>query len=311
MKKVFILFLSLVLLLFSIVPASAQSYSLLPEPNPIRTGYYNTYNSVNYVTDSFNQYHIFSLSFPELKDPSGVACIWERRSDGAFNLNIYNYSDVSLTYIFYRYNALTGQVYSNNQYTVNSLSSRTVVSAIHFTQYTPYGITLNTSSYATAVPLCQIAWSDTTDPNTYVSWLQNIYTRQGNILQDLEIFYNAFDTFKQVNHYDLTQIYDLLSDIYDLLSEDSELSTAPVDDFSNAVEEYNSVEDQIMVDYKSDVDLQFQKSDQVFTGNNAFALISSTFTDLFVNGNIKINALILFTLCLGLGVLLIGRKLNA
>lgn len=278
--------------------AASKYYSSLPEP-------INFSNCPCLVYDNGSTPYIVTFNFSRISTDDVFIEVYQS-SAGTIGFRAYNYSNVGYDITLSRYNALNGSYVDGIKKTVNSLDSVVLDNYFSCTSLTPYDCL--TSLH---LPLVSIAWSDSVDPNTYSSWLQNIYIRQGNILQDLEIFYNAFDTFKQVNHYDLTQIYSILSDIYDLLSEDSDLTTAPVDDFSDSVQDYNSVEDQLMVDYQADVDLQFQNSNQVFTGNNAFSLISTTFTDLFVNGNLKLNALILFSLSLGLGVLILGRKLNA
>lgn len=303
MKKVFILFLSLLLLLFCVpLGHAAVVYSYLPEPVPTNSGIETT----DYLVATVGGVnYIFAVSYPQLD--SGVRVTLEHSSSG-YEIKLTNASTVDIRFDFVSYNAITGAKAGYYTGTTRWGNASTLYRNANITAATSYGvqIVLDSSSY---LPLVQIAWNDATDPSTYTNWLQSIYNRQGSIELELDIFYNAFNTFRQVNHSDLTEIYNLLSKIYSSLQSDGG-ETSMDQSNKDKMEEYQSIEDSLNKDYSEDLSAAFSDSGAVFTSNNAFSLISSALSEFILSNN-KLNALIIFTLCLGLGVLIIGRKINA
>ena len=97
--------------------------------------------------------------------------------------------------------------------------------------------------------------------------------------------------------------------IIELLGGDYEETTIPQPSQESDIEELASRQDAIQGNISSGLDQAVQNFGAVFTGNGAFALIKTGF-ESFILGNNKINALLVFCLSLGIGVLLIGRKIG-
>lgn len=101
-----------------------------------------------------------------------------------------------------------------------------------------------------------------------------------------------------------------LDDIYNALSGSEDSSTYPVNsDSSDAINDYQAAESELMQDFSDDLDNALSSGDGVFTSNNAYSFIRDTIQDLILN-NGKLLVLVMFTLSFGLIVLVLGRRIT-
>lgn len=143
------------------------------------------------------------------------------------------------------------------------------------------------------------------------SLLENIWIIDENIYNGLREYveFIALDMYP----FFIDEVYyieDQLDNIISLLGGDYESNEIDQPSQSDDINELASAEAAIERDVGSDMQSAFSNYGQVFTGNGAFALIKSGF-ESFILGNSKINALIVFCLTLGIGTLIIGRRISA
>lgn len=219
---------------------------------------------------------------------------------------------------------------------------------VHYQLIDPFDIPVADGYGVLTTDLANIAWSDATDPQVYTTWLNsinaklneidnntdNVEAQLSDISSQLSLFYSVFNsyqsqiignmstiitslnslnsrlnTFAQQNHYDLQQIYTMLSQIYALLSEEPE-TRPPAIGNQDEVNDVLHSEAALNKDFSGDLQNQFNVAGNIFDGNSSFGFISNLFSDLLLS-NASINGLIIFSLAIGLCVLILGRRLNA
>lgn len=104
-----------------------------------------------------------------------------------------------------------------------------------------------------------------------------------------------------------------LTDLFSVFTEEQP-TYAPIDE-GDVPSDYQNAEDDAMDaagvgDLDANIDSAFENADSVFNNNNAYAFISASMEQI-VFGNIKISGLVIFSLAMGLCVLVLGRKLNS
>lgn len=106
-----------------------------------------------------------------------------------------------------------------------------------------------------------------------------------------------------------TRIGDYFNSLFDILTGQGD-SYDPPDEEGSAIDEYVRAEDELNKDYSGDLQAQFDVAGDIFSGNSAYSFVSDLFQELLLD-NLNINSLILFSLAIGLCVLILGRRLNA
>ena len=115
-------------------------------------------------------------------------------------------------------------------------------------------------------------------------------------------FYDLFDNLKSK-----------LTDLFSVFTEE-QTTYAPIDE-GELPSDYQAAEDEAfdaagVGDLDSNIDSAFKDANSVFSNNNAYAFISGSMEQI-VFGNVKISGLVIFSLAMGLCVLVLGRKLNS
>lgn len=198
------------------------------------------------------------------------------------------------------------------------------------------------------LPAVNVAWNDSTDPSTYTTILNNINSKLNeidtntdgieaalaDINSELELFYNLFNAYQSAiledttniqtllntvitrlnsfasqNHTDLVNILNKLNQIYDLLNKE-EPTRAPAIDNQDEVDNVLQNEAALNKDFSGDLNQQFDVAGNIFDNNSSFSFISNLFNDLILSVP-QLNSLIIFSLAIGLCVLILGRRLNA
>lgn len=168
-----------------------------------------------------------------------------------------------------------------------------------------------------------VAWNDATDPDVYTTWLNsinstlneidsntdNIEDLLSSINLELDLFNNVFNSYKSEQHSDLQNIYSKLDEIYQLLNEE-ESTRAPA--IENESEVQNVLQDEAALnkDFSGDLNQQFNVAGNIFESSSAFSFISNLFQELVLDVP-ALNSLVIFSLAIGLCVLILGRRLNA
>ena len=313
-KRFCVVFVAFLILLIPITAYATPTYfSNLPEPFPTEAG---TTQNKFLVADIAGTPFIFSFTFPLADDE--LYRLYLTHSNSGYELKFDNLSGSDVEVLFVTYNAKTGATSGYYKPTVRNGKTFTLYRNVNMLSATSYGVQiLLEGSYI--LPACSIAWADSTDPSTYTNWLSDIYTRQGNIQLDLEIFYNAFDTFRQVNHQDLTQIYSLLNKIYELLGANAEVPESSTVSTSE-LDEYQSLEDSLMVDKSAELesiadfdigfadDVEVNTSHVVITATSSAIPFINQLLEKFVLGNPAILPMCILALTAGVFVLILGRK---
>lgn len=104
-----------------------------------------------------------------------------------------------------------------------------------------------------------------------------------------------------------------LTDLFSVFTEE-QTTYAPIDE-GELPSDYQAAEDEAfdaagVGDLDSNLDSAFNDANSVFSNNNAYAFISGSM-ERIVFGNVKISGLVIFSLAMGLCVLVLGRKLNS
>ncbi len=104
-----------------------------------------------------------------------------------------------------------------------------------------------------------------------------------------------------------------LTDLFSVFTEE-QTTYAPIDE-GELPSDYQAAEDEAfdaagVGDLDSNIDSAFKDANSVFSNNNAYAFISGSMEQI-VFGNVKISGLVIFSLAMGLCVLVLGRKLNS
>ena len=104
-----------------------------------------------------------------------------------------------------------------------------------------------------------------------------------------------------------------LTDLFSVFTEE-QTTYAPIDE-GELPSDYQAAEDEAfdaagVGDLDSNIDSAFKDANSVFSNNNAYAFISGSMGDILFY-NVKISGLIVFSLAMGLCVLILGRKVNA
>lgn len=146
-------------------------------------------------------------------------------------------------------------------------------------------------------------------PSGYQTWgLSDIFIDPVGSSKSVVSEYKNRVLFQQSVISGFDSIHNDLDLIYNFLIGDGSAPVYPnvvIPDFA----EESSLGDALLIDYSDDLSSVFSDSDNIFSSNGAFALISNTFNQI-IFGNLKLNSLILFCLCFGIAILIIGRKLN-
>lgn len=108
-------------------------------------------------------------------------------------------------------------------------------------------------------------------------------------------------------------VTDGISNLFGVMTEE-QTTYAPIDE-GELPSDYQNAEDEAfdsagVGDLGSNIDSAFNNADSVFSNNNAYAFISGSMGDILFY-DVKISGLIVFSLAMGLCVLILGRKVNA
>lgn len=317
--------------------AEATYYSALPEPVPTDNVKYFVFQSsgtpVLYCISSLAPLNVTLqvvdgyfriVCFTDIDDSYGV-------SSNAYRCayNIYSGSCISKS------TEITSGIYVFGNFPVASYTVRV----------TSYGCNIGEGFN---LPAVNVAWNDTTDPDTYTDWLSDIYSKLGeidtntdgiesaldDINSELTLFYNLFnayqsqilddtssiisqldslnsllDAFANQNHIDLAAILSMVTQIYDLLNRESE-TRAPAIENQDEVDNVIQNEAALNKDFSGDLNDQFNVAGNIFESNSAFSFISNLFSDIILSVP-QLNSLVIFSLAIGLCVLILGRRLNA
>lgn len=298
--------------------AAVTVYSDLPEPVP--TG------NVKYFVVSINDaVSLYMISSPYQDIDVSASIVSNKLTITAISRALDASTDVYMT----AYNVYNGSLRTN--------SFKMPVGAVHgyfvytFGNFPTNSNTLLFSSYGVSLESgfnlqpCNIVWNESPDPSVYTSKLTQIYNKLNEIDQntdnveeilstiesELELLNLLFLEYAEQNHTDLELIYLMISNIYSLLTEEqtTRAPAIPGED-KTQVEEIMSNEAALNKDYSSDLNNQFNVAGNIFEGNDAFSFISNLFSEMILSFP-ALNTLIIFSLALGLCVLILGRRLNA
>lgn len=312
----------IVLLCFSCLPVFSSAeviYTSLPEPVPTDLIQYFVL-----ATDGYNPVLIsFNRTYTDTSDP----LTWEAYIDhtGRWNFKLGPLSSATIfpALDVLVFDIVTGRCIAEHELSYNSELYGYLFSPGYMdTHFLSYGVAIDDSVGSSGKMPAEIAWNDSTDPETYENWLNSIYlqlydidlntdnieNQLSSINSQLSLFYNLFNSYQMQQHSDLINIYNKIIDIYNLLSEEQE-TYAPVEQGSQ-IDQFIQAESALNKDFSGDLQNQFNTAGNIFTGNSAFAFISNTFQDLILS-NMSLNSLIIFSLAIGLCVLVLGRRLNA
>lgn len=161
-------------------------------------------------------------------------------------------------------------------------------------------------------------WSQLNTTNGYLSTILNFV--QNYISPDLRGFRQDFndwrlaysiwlDAHASIIEDSLSSIDSHLIDIYNLLNNPSETTRPAESAVSNVISDYVAAEQSLLKPFDNDLNQVFDSGNAVWSGNSAFAFISSCL-QVTVLQHPKMLACVLFSLSFGLVVLLLGRRLS-
>ncbi|MCH5197916.1 MAG: hypothetical protein J1E34_03320 [Oscillospiraceae bacterium] len=295
-------------------------------------------NSVSYLvladennTNPYNSF-LFIFSFPLLldanftwsnSDAAPITALLDLQSDGV-NFTVYCYDLTDVPFYVYVYR-LSGDYI--NSYSFKFPQSGvfnykfTFVAGRH--SYWAKGFITPVISDKSYMP-ANILWNNDAFINDNLTGIKNLldslaeleklnfkllYTFFQDYAEYLDWFSNYFLQFGKTTTLQLEDILFFLQVLYKHLGGGDEIPPFDTEDTS-VLDDYQNAEDSLMSDYGGQLEGALQYGNNVFASNSAFAFISETIQDLILN-NAKLNMIIIFSLGLGLAVLVIGRKINA
>lgn len=156
----------------------------------------------------------------------------------------------------------------------------------------------------------EISSDDHVTTGLLTSIIENIKNLPGNIRTALS---SLFDSLTSSISGFFTNLENKLSSLFSVFTEE-QTTYAPIDE-GELPSDYQAAEDEAfdaagVGDLDSNIDSAFKDANSVFSNNNAYAFISGSMEQI-VFGNIKISGLVIFSLAMGLCVLVLGRRLNS
>lgn len=322
MRKCVILILCVTILTFCLPVFSSATqtfYVDFPEPVPYAS---TSYFVLTYDIESRMNYLI--MFSPMSSTDVHISFTASVKSDGYWEFKAYPFTDDHPEITVSYFSLFDGSYIGSRVISYNSSTfCYTFSTGWDHPSFQSFGVGLDSSVTQSGKYLSQIAWNDATDPSTYTTWLNQIYSKLGeidlntdgiesqlsSISSQLTLFYNLFNSYQMQQHTDLVNLYNKVIDIYNVLSEESE-TRAPAIENESEVQNVLQNEAALNKDFSGDLNQQFDVAGNIFEGNSAFSFISNLFQDLVLSVS-QLNSLIIFSLAIGLCVLILGRRLNA
>lgn len=291
------------------LPRSESGYllSVLPEP----------------ITDHSNAFIVFQSNGGTAYL---LACNWTLTDDaldmldiqlyvdsaGNYSLRVFNTSSASISFMWSLYDVSNGFYYDSGLVSIpaNNLSYTTVTLGMNFVSYPnvkTYGISLlNEFSFPVNQPV--ILWNyDRLNAEAIAAQTLLILNQLYAINRSLGDIEDVLIRELMDLNYTLEQIYDILDRVYN--SEPDTFVQPSSDAIQDYINDESAVYDVLPTNMIGNIDSALSDGAAVFDGNGAFSLIRSIMQGIAFNQP-KFNGFILFSLAIGIAVLILGRRLN-
>lgn len=273
------------------------------------------------VADNYNSYfvltrntygYLYQITWfpPDLTSDYSLRLYCD--STGKFHIEFPRFSEVGYDAHINVFDLSSGNFITSNFIQVSAGATFYRVGLSNLTAFTisdliTYGIAFdNQSEYDFGY--ARVAWSTDLQQTTTLTLALNLIRSQLiSVNREMEVISDLLNSFYIQNSMTLDSIYDLL---YEYLKPD-EVPTfvePTTESLQNFLDSESKVFDSIDPDY-------YDKSVSLFDNNNitngtTFQLLRSIMNTLIFNNN-KLSSLVIFSLTIGLAVLILGRKLNA